>query len=180
MDGRQQAQDYAGSDTQRGSGGYAYNNVQTDPFNTFVNTDNDSAFESSWGNQNLPPQQSSINSFDQGNHNWQQSPYQPSSFLGAPNYGAASREYDQQYSRSPSSFNYPSFDPNQNQAFAQYETPTLPYDSALYESLNNSPQFEYPGSTGLQQPHNTISPQALQTYPSSFNQPADDESNHVS
>jgi len=180
MDRRQQAQDYSGGNPQRVGATYGFNGIQNDPFHTFVNTDNDSAFESSWSNQPVPAQQQHINGFDEGNHGWQQTPYQSSNFLGAANYGHP-REYEQPYSRSPSSFNYPSFDPSHNQTFAPhpYEPPPNPYEDPLYGSLNNNAQFEYPGPAGLQQHHDTISPQALQTYPSAFAPPATDDNHQV-
>ena len=180
MDQRHQVQEYPGSNSQNASSNN-FNGLQNDAFNTFVNTDNESAFDSSWGNQPMPTQQQpNINSFNQGSHGWQQTPYQPSNFFNAANYGA-SRDFEQPYSRSPSSFNYPSFDPHQNPAFAPstYEGPPNPYEDPLYGSVNNNPQFEFSGSTGLQQHHNTISPQALQTYPSAFSQSTTDDSHQV-
>ena len=182
MDPRQQSQDYSGgSNSQRAGTNYGFNGIQNDPFNTFVNTDNDSAFEPSWTNQTLPAQQQQINSFDQGSHSWQQSPYQSSTFLGTTNYGPP-RDYEQPYTRSPSSFNYPSFDPSHNSTFAPntFDTPANPYDDSLYGQLNNSAHFDYAGSAELQQHHATISPQALQTYPSSFNHSAADDNQQVS
>ena len=174
MDPRQQSQDYSGGGSQRTGASYGFNGIQNDPFNAFVNTDNDSAFDTSWTNQNLPAQQQQINAYDQGSHTWQPSPYQSSSFLGTTNYGPP-RDYEQPYSRSPSSFNYPGFDPNHNQTFAPNQ-----YEESLYGQLNNSAQFDYAGSAELQQHHATISPQALQTYPSSFTHPSADDNQQVS
>ena len=179
MDPRQ-APDYSGGNSQNGSNNN-FNGLQNDPFNAFVNTDNDSAFEPSWGNQTMPAQQQHVNGFNQGSHGWQQTPYQASNFFNATNYGS-SRDYEQPYSRSSPTFNYPSFDPNHPQGFAPstYENPPNPYEDPLYGSIDNNPQFEYPGSTGLQQHHNTISPQALQTYPPAFPHSAADDGHQVS
>ncbi|KAL6721369.1 hypothetical protein ACLMJK_000472 [Lecanora helva] len=178
MDPRQQPQEYSGSNAQHAGSSYNFNSVQNDPFSTFVNTDNDSAFESSWTNQTLPIHQQQINGFDQGNQNWQQTSYQSSSFLDAPSYGNP-RDYEQQYSRSPASFNYQNFDNGRNQSLGtnNYEIPSNTYADPLYAQLRNNSHFDYSAPTGLQQHHATISPQALQTYP--FNQSAADDSQHT-
>lgn len=184
MDPRHHSQDISGANTQRTGSNYAFNGAQNDPFNSFVHTDNESAFDSSWGNQNLPTQQHSLNGFDQSNHAWAQNPYQPSGFLGASGFGAASREFEQPYSRSPSSFNYQGFDPNQSHTFPSnlYDHQN-PYENSLgysNSSLNPNAQYEYPDPSGPQRSHETISPQALQNYPASFPNSTNDDNRQVS
>jgi hypothetical protein len=178
MDPRQQTQSYSGATQQRAEGNYGFNGIQNDHFNSFVNEEPDSAFESSWNNPTIPPPQQHVNGFEQGNHAWQPNAYQSSNFQ----YEAPSRDYDQSYSRSPSTYNFPALDPIQGQTFStnSYVNPN-PYENPLYGHgpLNNG-QFDYPGPAGLQeQQHNTISPQALQTYPGFLPQSIADESQQV-
>ena len=183
MDPRQQAQEYSGGNTQRVNYGYSNNGIQNDPFNAFVNTDNESAFEPSWNSQSTQPQQQSISGFDQSTPGWQQTPYQSSNYLGAANFGSQ-REYEQFFNDRPSSFSYPSFDPSHNQTFASNSYGNSPDASDLYKQFHNGAQFEYHGPADFeqqQQQHGeTISPQALQTYPSVFPQQVSDDSRAVS
>lgn len=184
MDPRQQAQAYSSANTQRNGENYGFNGIQNDAFNSFVNTDNDSAFEPSWSHPAIPTQQQHANGFEQGSHAWQSNAYQSSNFLGTPNYGVAAREYDPPYSRSPSTFNYSTLDPNQSQTFSSnsYDN-SNPYENPLYghSALNNSAQFEFSGAAGLrEQQHDTISPQALQTYPGFLPHSVSDERQQVS
>lgn len=164
MDPRQQGQDYGGSNAPRAAGGnFGFNSGQNDPFNSFVHTDNESAFDSSWNPQAFPAQQQPINGFDNGTQQWQQNPYQSSNSLPMHNYGGQSSDFDQIYSRNPASFSYPGFDSNTSQAFSP-----SPFDSALNYGqipLSNGPQYDYSAHQGFPQHNETISPQALQNYP---------------
>ena len=183
MDPRHQSQDLSGANPQRPGSNYNFNSAQTDPFTAFVHTENDGAFDNTWTNQTLPAQSQPINGFDQGSHPWAQD-YQSPDFLGATNYGASSRGYDQAFTRSPSSFNYSNFDPNHAQTFPSpaYDTQNT-YDNALSygnPSLNPNAQFDYPEPSGPQRTHQTISPQALQNYPASFPTSNADDGRHVS
>ena len=180
MDPRQQNHEFPGSNPQRVGANYAFNGAQNDAFSSFVHTENESAFESPWNSQPFPTNQQPVNGFDQGNHGWQQSPYQSSNLLSMPNYGLPSREFEQPYSRSPASFDYAGFDSTHNQTF-----PPSAYENSLgYGQLplnNNNVQYDYPGQQGLQQSHHdTISPQALQHYSTSFPQPTSEDSRQVS
>ena len=164
MDPRQQSQDYGASNASSATGAnYAFNAGQSDPFNSFVHTDNDSAFDSSWNPQAFPAQQQPINGFDHSNQSWQQNPYQTSNSLHMHNFGAQSADYDQIYSRNPTSFNYSGFDPNTNQTFSP-----SPFDNALTYAqipLSNPASYDYSPPQAFQQHNETISPQALQNYP---------------
>ena len=164
MDPRQQGQDYGGNNTPSAAGGnYSFNAGQNDPFNSFVHTDNDSAFDSSWNPQAFPAQQQPINTFDHGNQPWQQNPYHSTNSIPIHNYGAQPSDYDQIYSRNPSSFNYSGFDPNTNQAFSP-----AAFDTALNYSqihLSNANSYDYSATQPFSQHNETISPQALQNYP---------------
>lgn len=163
MDPRQQNADYGGNNTPSAAGGnYAFNSGQHDPFNSFVHTDNDSAFDSSWNTQGFPAQQQPINNFDHGNQPWQQNPYPSSNSLPMHNYGGQPGDYDQIYSRNPPAFNFTGFDPNTSQAFSP-----SPFDSALNYGqlpLSNPPPYDYAPPQGFPQHNETISPQALQNY----------------
>lgn len=164
MDPRQQGQDYGGNNNAPRTGGtYGFNSGQNDPFNSFVHADNESAFDSSWNPQAYPAQQQPINGFDHGSQSWQQNPYQSSNSLPMHNYGGQSSDYDQIYSRNPTSFNYSGFDPNTSQAFSP-----SPFDNALNYSqipLSGGTPYDYSASQGFPQHNETISPQALQNYP---------------
>ncbi len=178
MDSRQQSHGYNGSGPQQVGGSYAFSGVQNDAFSSFVHTDNDSAFDSSWNPQAYPAQQQAINGFDQGNQNWQQNPYQSSTLLPLSDYGAPPRDYNQSYPRSPAPFDY-GFISNPNQTFSPSE-----YDNTLgYGTLplNNTAQYEYNGPQSLeQQHHETISPSALESYPDSAPQVAGEVNRQVS
>lgn len=163
MDPRQQGQDYGGNNASRAGGNYGFNSGQNDPFNSFVHTDNESAFDSSWNPQAYPAQQQPINGFDHGNQQWQQNPYQSPNSLPMPNYGGQSSDYDQIYSRNPASFSYSGFDPNTSHAFS-----ASPFDSALNYGqmpLNSGTPYDYSAPPAYSQHNETISPQALQNYP---------------
>ena len=180
MDPRQQNHEYSGSNPRRAGGNYAFNGAQNDAFNSFVHTENESAFESPWNSQPFPTNQQPVNGFDQGNHGWQQNPYQSSNLLSMPNYGIPPREYEQPYSRSPASFDYAGFDSSNNQTFSPsaYDNP-LAYSQIPLS--NNNVQYDYPDQQGLQQQHHeTISPQELQHYSTSFPQPVIEDSRQVS
>lgn len=165
MDSRQN-QGFSGNGSQPEGGNYAFSGVQNDAFSSFVHTDNDSAFDSSWNPQTYPAQQQPISGFDQGNQNWQQSSYQSSNLMPLADYGATSKDFNLAYPRSPTSFDY-GFIPNPNQTFSPSE-----YDNSLGYgslSLNSSAPYDYPGQTSLEHNHHeTISPSALQSYPDSF------------
>lgn len=162
MDPRQQAQDYGGNNATRAGGNYGFNSGTNDPFNSFVHTDNESAFDSSWNPQAFPTQQQPINSFDHGNQSWQQNPYQSSTSLPMHNYGGQSSDYDQIYSRNPTSFSYSGFDPTTSHAFS-----SSPFDNAMSYGqipLSNNAPYDYSGPPGFPQHNETISPQALQNF----------------
>lgn len=175
MDPRQQSHEYGEGSAQRTGGNYAFNGTQNDVFNTFVHTDNESAFDSSWNSQAFPAQQQPINGFDQGHQAWQQNAYQNSNLLPINNFGAQSRDYDQTFSRTPAPFNYAGFDSNANPTFSPpaYAN-TLNYGQL---PLNNGTPYGYTGNQGFQEHNETISPQALQHYP--FPVTAADEGHQV-
>ena len=180
MDPRQQNQDFQGNSTQRVGASYSFNGTQNDSFSTFVNTENDNAFDPPWNAQAFPTNQQPVNGFDQGNHGWQQHPYQSTNLISMNNYGIQPRDYEQSYPRSPVPFDYPGFDSSNNQTFS----PSA-YDSSLnfgQVPLTSNPQYEFPGQQGIQhqQHHETISPQALQNYSTSFPQPPTEDPRQVS
>ena len=174
MDGRHQNHDNGNhQDNQSMSGSYGYNFAQNDAFSSFLQPDQDTSFNAPWETDAFSNAQEPINSFSQGNHGWHQNPIQPSNLLPVSNHGAHSRPFDQTYSRAPTSFNYPGF-----QQHPGHTLSTSPYDASLpygHLPLNEGSQFDYGRHQPFQRtsnPAQTISPQALQNYPTSFTQDA--------
>ena len=168
MDPRQQNQPFSSSiNTSQGSTNYAFNGVSSDPFHAFVNADEAPAFDTSWGSQAFSNQQTAIGGFDHSHQAWQTDPYQGSNHLQMANYGPQQRDFDQTYSRSSGSFNYPAFEQDQNQSFA---APS--FDHPLeYGQIPMTDRFEFSGSNHYGERNETISPQALQTYPQGSQHP---------
>ena len=162
MDPRQQNQQYSSSNNaSHGSTNYAFSGNQADPFHAFVNADDGPTFDSSWSNQAFPNHQSAIGGFDHGHHGWQADPYQNSNHLSMSSYGVQPREFDQTYSRSSASFNYPAFEQDQSQPFV-----APGFDNSLdYGHIPMADRFEFTSPGHYGQRNETISPQALQTYP---------------
>lgn len=162
MDGRHSDQQYSSSNLSQVNATYSYNVPQPDPFNAFVNTDDAPGFDSNWADQTFQ-NQPSIGHYEQTNHGWQADSYQNSSLLAAQNYASPSREFDQNYVREPATFNnYPDFEQTPVQPYA-----TPAYDSAAaYEQIPISDRFDFPSNRRYGQSNEiTISPQALQAYP---------------
>ena len=162
MDPRQQNQRYSSShNAPQGSANYPYSGSQNDPFSAFTNNIEDGpGYDSSWTGQSFPSHQPVVDRFNQGNPGWQQSSFQNPNLLPMPSYGAQPREFDQTYSRSPAAFNYPAYEPAQ---------PFAPsgFDTALdFGQMSMDEPFDYNGSGHFGPSNETISPQALQTYPS--------------
>ncbi len=180
MDPRRQNQnhEYATGSTSGGGQNYGYNAAQNDPFNTFINTENESAFDTSpWTNQPFQATQQTTTGFGQTSNPWPQTPYQSSSsnFLPLSQFGTFPEDTDPTYSRN-SSFQYPGFDSNAEPAFSSALYPDISSYTDL--PLSNDPRFDYAGTQGFQTPNETISPRALQNY-SQFAQTALDDSTHV-
>lgn len=160
-------------DNQSMTGNYGYNFAQNDSFNSFLQPDQEPSFNAPWDAEAFSNPHEPINGFNQGNHGWHQNPIQPSNLLPVSNHGVHSRPFDQTYSRSPASFNYSGFQSHPGHTLA---TPS--YDTSLgygHLPLNEESQFDYSRPQSFQRTSNqsqTISPQALQNYPTSFTQDA--------
>lgn len=85
----------------------------------------------------------------------------------------SSRDFGTSYSRNPTSFNYPAFEPHQSHAFS-----APAYDSALSytpDLLVNGSAFRAPRQSDYlrtSSPGQTISPQALQGFSNAYEQPS--------
>ena len=148
------------------SGNYGYHFAQNDAFNSFLQPDQEPSFNAPWDTEAFSNAQEPISGFNQGNNGWHQNSIQPSNLLPVGNHGAHSRPFDQTYSRSPASFNYPGF-----QSHPGHTLPTPSYDASLGYGqlpLNEDSPYGYGRPQAFQRTSNqtqTISPQALQHYP---------------
>ena len=161
-------------------GNYTFNNnSQNDQFNTFLPGDNESSFGQGWDAATFADTNDSINTFPQPNQTWQSNNFQNPHFP-IPDYGIPGRQYDQIYSRTPQSFDYTGFG-----SHAQQTLSTPAYDPKVgYQiPLGTQPQYTFSPSQNFQGVSNqsqTISPQALQHYPTPYSQPAPQKSQQVS
>ncbi|KAL8831583.1 MAG: hypothetical protein Q9191_000792 [Dirinaria sp. TL-2023a] len=147
------------------------NNSQNDQFNTFLSGDNESSFSQTWDTGAFAETNDSLNTFSQPNQTWQSNNFQQPPF-SIPDYGISGRQYDQIYSRTPQSFDYTGFG-----SHAQQTLSTPAYDPKVgYQlPLGNQPQYTFSPSQNYQNVSSqsqTISPQALQHYPTPYSQPA--------
>ena len=139
-----------------GNGPYAFNNGSNDAFNSFFNADATTSFSNSWDTEvlNDPPIQT--NNFAPGNDAWHHpNALGPTNTLHNPSFGV-SRDYSNPYVRNPSAFRYSNFDNPSGHSFG-----SSAFDPALY--TNDS--YEIDRSQGFATQGQTISPQALQSYP---------------
>ena len=161
-------------------GNYPFNNPpQNDQFNAFLPPDNEPSFNQAWDPGSFTDTQDTINTFGQGNQNWNTSTF-PNSNYAAPDYGISDRPYDQIYSRTPTSFDYSGFG-----SHAQQTLSTPAYDPRLgfQVPLTNQTHYTFPNSQSYQSvpsQSQTISPQALQHYPTPYSQAAPSKARQVS
>ena len=173
MDPRHQPHDNGNQDNHHISGNYSYNFTPNDAFGSFLQPDQESSFNAPWDTEAFSNSQEPINGFNQGNPSWHQNSIQSSNLLPVSNAVAHSRPFDQTYSRSPASFNYSGFPSHPGHSLS-----TPPYDASLgygHLPLNEDSQYDYGRPQAFQRtsnPSQTISPQALQNYPTSFTQDA--------
>ena len=168
-----------GGNGPNGASNYQYNGTQNDPFNSFINTDDENAFDNSWQAPEYNAHQASNAGFDHGNQPWQQPPYQTSdsSFLPISQYSV-----DARFSPSDSAYQYPSFNSNPTHDLASREISRSPYPAAAgfgTNSISNGAPFQYSGPPELEQASQTISPAAIESY-STYQQPSFDPSRNVS
>ena len=145
-----------------------YNQAQNDPFQSFINTDDDNAFDNTWQSPDFSHQPTSTN--NEYDHNVQQWPqhtsYQPAdtNFLPMSQYGV-----DPRYAGSGSNFQYPTFDSHHTQGFPgrqslQPSSYAAPSDFSS-NSLSNGPPYQYSRSPDTEHASQTISPSAITSYP---------------
>ncbi len=150
MDSQHQNQDHPHTHN------YAFNPTQNDAFNSFLHTDSEQPFNSSWDTDGFADPQDSINGFNPGNSTWGQTTIQPSQLLPVANYGVQPRSLDQAFSGNPPyNFSGPSFNS------------TLAYGPPL----TDDPNFDFTRNQNFQRTpkqSETISPQALQHFPANF------------
>lgn len=150
MDSRHQSQELTHN--------YPFSTPPSDTFNSFLHSDIDPTYSTSWDTEAFHDPQDPINAFNSGSSTWGQTTIQPTQLLPASSYGTQSRNLDQTFSGNPTTFSFsgPSFDN------------TLPYGSTLSDDTNN---FDLTRNQNFQRSSKqteTISPQALQNYPGTF------------
>ena len=160
-------------------GGYTFHNTSNDAFNSFFNNDPNSSFNASWDPEVLAQPRIQTNNYV-GNDAWHQGPHNTASnALRTPNYDYQPNDYNEAFARNPSAFRYTTFDANPNHNFSNPAfDPALSYstDSILNHSGYNIPRHQQYGGSSVQ--GQTISPQALQSYPTAFGTfPSQGESN---
>ncbi|KAL9105039.1 MAG: hypothetical protein Q9163_000052 [Psora crenata] len=168
MDPRHGTQGYAAAGGQQTGGAtFAYNSNHNDPFNSFINTEDEGAFDNTWQPSDFPSHHQSSSAFDQGGQSWQQNPYQTSesTFLAMPTFNI-----DPRYGAGgDSGLQFSSFNSNPVQDFTSRESlATSAYHSTSDYNrgpLGSDSQFQYSGPQELQQASQTISPQAIESYP---------------
>ena len=158
----------------------AFNPAHSDAFNTFLHTENESAFSNPWGPDAFADPQEPGNTFAPENNSWNSNALRPSNILPPQDFGLQSRNFDQTFSGNPS-YNYSGFD---SRSDLPLSTPA--FDPALaytQRSLTNDAAFDFASIPAFQRtarPSETISPQALQQYPATFTHVQIPESRPVS
>ena len=147
---------------------YSFNPTPNDTFNSFLHTDNEPSFSNSWDPEAFTDPQDPINGFNPGSSSWDQSSLQASHLLPVSSYGVQSRNLDQTFSGNPS-FNYSGFGARANLSIAPSFDTTLAYG---HVPLSDDPNYNFTRSQEFQstpKQSETVSPQALQNYPATFN-----------
>ena len=142
--------------------------TQNDPFNSFINTEDETAFDNTWQTPDFSSNQNSSNGFDHASQAWQQNPYPSteSNFLPISQYNVEPR-----YPTGESAYQFSNFNSNPNQDFASsrgdLHQPTYQRPTGFNPtSLNNGATFQFSGPQELEQASQTISPAAIESYPS--------------
>ena len=173
MDSLSQNQSHSGQQDPQNidnGGGYPFNNTSNDAFTSFFNQDPNSSFNASWDPEVLAQPRIQTNGYVQANDAWHQAPLNAANnSLRAPNYDYQSNDYHDAFARNPPAFRFASFDANPTHNFSNpsYD-PALSYntDNLLDHSGYEIPRPQEYGVSGVQ--GQTISPQALQSYPTAF------------
>ena len=165
---RGQSSAYDGEGVQNnGHQNYSYNQSQNDPFNSFINTEDENAFDNSWHAADFSQhQQPNNHGYEQSAQHWQPQSYPASEQA----YVQASRySVDANYSGSDSIFHASAFDAQQPREFAG--TPDLAH--ATYApstgldptALNNEVPYQFSHPPAKNEVNATISPAAITSYP---------------
>ena len=168
MDRGQSGAFNSGSAQTAGPQNYSYNQPQNDPFNSFINTEDDAAFDNTWQTPDFSSHQpsGSNNDYEPNPQHWHQTPYQSSgqNFLQIPQYPV-----DSNYPASDSIFQASNFDTPPAQEFAGRQNlahqPYAPQSGFNPASLSNDPHYQYARSKDLETTSETISPAAITSYP---------------
>ena len=152
---------------------FPFDTFQNDSFNSMFTGDPDHSFQTPWQSDAISDHQAQPDPFRQGTHGWHQNTLPTSNALQQSGYGLPSRDFGTPYSRNPTGFNYPAFDPHPSHAFsAPAYDPALSYTPDL---LVNGSAFHAPRQSDYlrtSSPGQTISPQALQGFPTAYEQPS--------
>lgn len=156
---------------------YQYNGTQNDPFNSFINTEDENAFDNSWQAPEYSAHQTSNAGFDHGTQSWPQPAYQApeSNFLPISQFSVEPR-----YSPSDSGYQYPNFNSNPTHDLPSREISRSPYPVATGfgpTGIGNGASFQYSGPQDLEQASQTISPAAIESYPNYQQAPFDTNRN---
>ena len=147
--------------------GFQYSGgAQNDPFHSFINTEDEAAFDNTW-QPDFSTHQHPNNTFDHTG--------QP--FLPISHYNSESR-----FPSGDSTYQFSSFNSNPGQEFASREE----LNQATYQGapgynsapLSNGAPFQYSGPQELEQASQTISPAAIESY-SNYPQPSLGQSRNV-
>lgn len=153
MDSRHQSQEH-----NQHTHNYPFSTPPSDTFNSFLHSDIDPTYSTTWDTEAFHDPQDPINAFNSGSSTWGQTTIQPTQLLPASSYGTQSRNLDQTFSGNPTPFSFsgPSFDN------------TLPYGSTLTDDTNSFEVTRNQNFQGTSKQNDTISPHALQHYPGTF------------
>lgn len=150
-------------------GDYPFHAASPEQYN-YLAQDNENSFSNIWDTgRYTPDSQDPINAFNQTPQHWGHGPLQTPNY-GAHNYSAMQRPYDQTFSLRPETFDMnPTFGSHshQNPPTSTFESRSNPY---IQVPPNTTSQFNYSDPRvyqGASTQSQTISPQALQHYPTS-------------
>ena len=161
---------------------YPYHPAPSEQFN-YLNQDSENSFNTIWdAGRYTPDNQEPINGFNTPSQHWPHGALQSSNYT-TPNYNVTHRPYDQTFSRIPDNYDIP---PNFVSHSQQTSTASA-FDprSNSYTQVppNITPQFNYNGQRlyqAQQAQSQTISPQALQHYPTHNSQAVPHKARQVS
>ncbi|KAG8529457.1 uncharacterized protein KY384_006094 [Bacidia gigantensis] len=157
---------------------YQYNNTQSDPFNSFIHTEDDGAFDNTWQAPDFSAHQQPSQAFDQNSQQWPHNAYQPPepNYLPMPQFNV-----DQRYSNPASNYQYPEFNSNPSPQFASRDS----LEQSVYQrtadfnpnALSNETPYRFSGPPEFEQSSQTISPAAIESYPNISNASLDTSRN---